>query len=165
MRSRNSGTRAEGRENPTACGMTAKARKKIAAVRDRVQQMKSGDRAAGAIRLAIFMRQHQRWFSGAIDDARSKNSDHPAMPPSPSRTRQRASACANLPAAAVQSHPAQSVPYFGVPYSGDAVFQPASGVSWIPVVNRSTTSLAISMRPAAFSRGARRKPISRVFSR
>ena len=47
---------------------------------DGVEQMEAGDRAAGAVGLAIFVRDDQRGLTGAVDHARGEDADDAAMP-------------------------------------------------------------------------------------
>ena len=61
--------------------MAAEASEQLLAAFDRVQQMKARDRAAGAVGLAAFERDHHRRTPHTVDHARGQNADDAAMPP------------------------------------------------------------------------------------
>ena len=60
--------------------VAAEADENIVAAFKRFQQMEAGDGAAGAVRLAVFVAEHERGMAGALDDARGEDAEHAAMP-------------------------------------------------------------------------------------
>ncbi len=72
-------------------GVAAEAGEEFPAAFNGVQEMKSGNGAAGAVSLAIFERNHNCRALHAVDHPRGKNADDAAVPSSPSITMQRAS--------------------------------------------------------------------------
>ena len=70
-----------GRQSKSDCeGVAAEAREEIGAGFDRVEQLESIDRAARAVRDAVFNADHERRLGGAFHDARSEDADDSAMP-------------------------------------------------------------------------------------
>src|SRR5579863_4567926 len=61
-------------------GVTSEPREQLRTRLQRLQQMEGGNRAARAMGLAVFAREHQRRSMEALDHAGRANPNHPAMP-------------------------------------------------------------------------------------
>ena len=85
MRSRRTGSGSTRQREADGMGVAAEAGEEFVPACDvdggeRVEQVKAGDGAAGAVGLLRLRSQDERGQAGAVDDARGEDAEHAAMP-------------------------------------------------------------------------------------